>query len=83
MLWSRGRLVICKLGQNSADCDCQQKNVTFMQVDELHVGRLELPVSLLHTPVLRSPYLSPWCISAAGTGAGPMRSRTDLVRGHD
>ena len=51
------------------------------QVDELHVGRIELPPSLLHTQTLMSPYLQPWCIGTVGTGAGAVRSRNDLPRG--
>lgn len=56
-------------------------NCVPLQVNELQIGKMELPPALLHTPTFTSPYLAPWSIATLGTGAGPMRSRGDLPKG--
>ncbi len=49
-------------------------------VAALEVGRLELPTVLLQTARLQSPYLALHSLSAAGTGAGAIKSRNNLLR---
>ncbi len=44
------------------------------------VGRLELPPELLQGGGFASPYLSIGSIAAAGTGAGAIKSRNNLLR---
>lgn len=46
----------------------------------LQLGRLELPASLLQTGGHMSPYLALHSLSSAGTGAGAIRSRNNLLR---
>lgn len=46
----------------------------------LQLGRLELPSSLLQTGAHMSPYLALHSLSSAGTGAGAIRSRNNLLR---
>ncbi len=44
------------------------------------MGRLELPPELLQGGGFVSPYLSIGSIAAAGTGAGAIKSRNNLLR---
>ncbi len=53
----------------------QLESVTLLQL-----GRLELPASLLQTGAHMAPYLALHSLSSAGTGAGAIRSRNNLLR---
>lgn len=46
----------------------------------VQVGRLELPGSLLSSGDRAPPYYAPWSLSAEATGAGTLKSRTNLLR---
>ena len=46
----------------------------------LQVGKLDLPLALLLTPTVMSPYISVWSITADGTGASSMKARNTLLR---
>ena len=50
------------------------------RVERLEVGRLELPPALLQTARFQSPYLTLHSLSTAGTGAGAIKSRNNLMR---
>jgi len=49
-------------------------------VDLIEIGRLELPPALLQTGKFISPYLALHSLSTAGTGAGAIKSRNNLMR---
>ncbi|BDA42877.1 Polynucleotide 5'-hydroxyl-kinase NOL9 [Coccomyxa sp. Obi] len=53
---------------------------SMQKINVLQVGRLELPPELLQSGPVVSPYLSTWSIGTAGTGAGAIKSRNNLVR---
>lgn len=50
------------------------------KVERMEVGRLELPPALLQTGRFQSPYLALHSLSTAGTGAGAIKSRNNLLR---
>jgi polynucleotide 5'-hydroxyl-kinase GRC3/NOL9 len=50
------------------------------KVDLIEIGRLELPPTLLQTGKFLSPYLALHSLSTAGTGAGVIKSRNNLMR---
>jgi polynucleotide 5'-hydroxyl-kinase GRC3/NOL9 len=49
-------------------------------VETIEIGRLELPPALLQTGKFLSPYLALHSLSTAGTGAGAIKSRNNLMR---
>jgi polynucleotide 5'-hydroxyl-kinase GRC3/NOL9 len=49
-------------------------------VELIEIGRLELPPTLLQTGKFLSPYLALHSLSTAGTGAGVIKSRNNLLR---
>lgn len=49
-------------------------------VELIEMGRLELPPGLLQTGKFLSPYLALHSLSTAGTAAGAMKSRNNLMR---
>jgi hypothetical protein len=50
------------------------------RVGSLQVGRLELPLALTQTAQLAPPYQQLFCLAAAATGAGVIKSRNNLLR---
>ena len=57
--------------------------LSLLQLEDVHtleVGRLELPPTLLQTGKFQSPYLTLHSLSTAGTGAGVIKSRNNLLR---